>query len=286
MSRAASSASLQAGIARLRKKWSLPPMNRSASATSAASSPLVDHRRGEVAQQHQRAGPVAVVGLVAHLQHLGEDAGDVDRARAARTAACSSGPSTSAIQRSRVEHLGRVGAVAQHLAEPLVERAVRTRAGGGVLEHEHPHRRRDHAGHRADRAAVVARLEARRGAGLEERDRVLGVVDEALEGGAAHQRPAQRAGRAVPGDRRAGVQELARARARAPRRPGATSTSARAGRRASRCERPLVGVGRQRVGGDGREVGLGAGHRRPPVDPGHAGRLGGRPRRRAGRRRR
>ena len=33
-SRAASSASLHAGIARLRKKWSLPPTNRSASATS------------------------------------------------------------------------------------------------------------------------------------------------------------------------------------------------------------------------------------------------------------
>ena len=39
--RAASSASLHAGIARLRKKWSLPPMNLSDSATSAVSAPLV-----------------------------------------------------------------------------------------------------------------------------------------------------------------------------------------------------------------------------------------------------
>ena len=48
-----------------------------------ASDPAADHRRGEVAQQHQRAGAVAVVGLVAHLQHLGEDAGDVDAASVA-----------------------------------------------------------------------------------------------------------------------------------------------------------------------------------------------------------
>ena len=47
-------------------------------------------------------------------------------------------------------------------------------------------------------------------AGLEERDRVLGVVDQALESGAAHERAAQRAGGAGPLDRRAGVQELAR----------------------------------------------------------------------------
>ena len=57
---------------------------------------------------------------------------------------------------------------------------------------------------------MVARLQRHAGAGLEQRDRVLGVVDQPLERGAAHQRAAQRAGRAVPGDRRAGVQELAR----------------------------------------------------------------------------
>ena len=119
------------------------------------------HRRGQVAQQHQRAGAVAVVRLVAHLQHLGEDPGDVDRPGR---------PHRVAEQRAEdrrhppqpVEHLGPVGAVPQHLAEPLVERAVRAPSRRRVLEHEHPHRRRHHAGHRADRAAVVARLEGDR----------------------------------------------------------------------------------------------------------------------------
>ena len=188
MPRAASSASLQAGIARLRKKWSLPPMNRSASATSAASMPLVDHRRRQVAQQHQGAGAVAVVGLVAHLQHLGEDAGDVDRAGRPHR-----GPQQRAEDVGHPaqpgDHLGRVGAVPQHLAEALVERAVGTPAGGRVLEHEHPHVRRGDPGHRADRGAVVARLERDVGAGLEQRDGVLGVVDQPLE---ARRRPSAR----------------------------------------------------------------------------------------------
>ena len=96
---------------------------------------------------------------------------------------------------------------------------MRARTGGRVLEHEHPHARGDDAGHRPDGAAVVAGLEAHRGAAREERRCVLGVVDQTLERGAAHQRAAQRSGRAVPGDRRAGVQELAGARARAPRAP-------------------------------------------------------------------
>ena len=79
-SRPASRASLQAGIARLRKKWSLPPMKRSDPGDVGRVGTRSDHRRGEVAQEHQGAGAVAVVGLVAHLQHLGQDAGHVDRA--------------------------------------------------------------------------------------------------------------------------------------------------------------------------------------------------------------
>ena len=234
MPRAASSASLQAGIARLRKKWSLPPTKRSASATSAGSAPVVDHRRGQVAQQHQGAGAVAVVGLVAHLQHLGQDPGDVDRPGRAATARLQQRAEHVAHPAQPVEHLGAVGAVPQHLAEPLVERAVGTPPGGRVLEHEHPHRRRDHAGHRADGAAVVARLERPESPALEQRDGVLRVVDQPLERGGPHQRAPQRAGGAVPADRRPGVQELAGLEAEHLARPGATSTSVGAARRARR----------------------------------------------------
>ena len=102
-SRAASVASLQAGMPRLRKKWSLPPTNRAASATSEVGRARVDEVGQQLAQEHQRPGAVAVVPLVAHLQHLGGDRLDVDRAGFARerTAVCSSGPRTSDIQRSR-----------------------------------------------------------------------------------------------------------------------------------------------------------------------------------------
>ncbi len=134
-------------------------------------------------------------------------------------------------------------------------------------------------------AAVVARLEATPVAGLEERDGVLGVLDQALERGAAHQRAAQRAGRRGPtrsAARRAGT---ARARGRAPRRPGATSTRVAVTSSIAASAR-LVGLAAQRVGGDGGEVGLGARHRRAPVDAGDRRRPGRRRRRRAGRRRR
>ena len=212
MSRAASSASLHAGIARLRKKWSLPPTKRSALAHVLGRVAGRDHRRGEVAEQHQRAGPVAVVRLVAHLQHLGEDPGDVDRPGGAH-----GGTHRVAEQRAEharhpaqpSQHLRPVGAVAQHLAEALVEGAVRAAPRGLVLQHEHPHRRGHHARHRPDRAAVVARTERDPGSGLEECGRVVGVLHQALERRGAHECPAQRTGRAVPGDRWAGVQELA-----------------------------------------------------------------------------
>ena len=87
MPAAARVCSLAAGMTRLRKKWSLPPTNRATRATSAGGSPTVlDQGRQQVAQQHERAGPVAVVALVAHLHHLADQRLDVDRPgrRAAR----------------------------------------------------------------------------------------------------------------------------------------------------------------------------------------------------------
>ena len=234
MPRAASMASLQAGIARLRKKWSLPPMKRS----------RLGHRRrrarppsimagSEVAQQHERAGPVAVVRLVAHLDHLAPGSRSRRPAACARTAACSSGPSTSPIQRSRVEHVGRVRAVAQHLAQALVERAVGLPPGRGVVEDEHPHRRRHHARHRPDGAVVVAGSSARSPSASKSATASSGSLTSRSSAAAPISDAAQRpeVGPSMGGP---GVQELAalqsprlhwpgrRRRARrAPRSPGA-----------------------------------------------------------------
>ena len=113
-------------------------------------------------------------------------------------------------------------------------------------------------------AAVVARLELDARAALEERDRVLGVLDEALERGAAHQRAAQRAGRAGPLDGGTGVQELAALEAEQLAR--GRHVDQLCGDAEHRREGALVGVVAQRVGRDGGEVGLGAGHRGAPVD--------------------
>ena len=116
-------------------------------------------------------------------------------------------------------------------------------------------------------------LERDRRAGLEERDRVLGVVDQALERGAAHQRAAQRAGGAVPVDRRAGVQELAGLEAEQLGR--GRDVDERRLDAEHRGQRLRVGVAAPRVGGHGGQVGLGAGHRRAPVDAGDVDGLGG-----------
>ena len=81
---------------------------------------------------------------------------------AARTACCSSGPEHVGHPVQPLDDLGAVGAVPQHLAEPLVERAPRLVAGRLVAQAEHPHRRRDDAGHRADRAAASGRAPSSR----------------------------------------------------------------------------------------------------------------------------
>ena len=136
------------------------------------------------------------------------------------------------------------GAVPQHLAEPLVsEQQVRRPVAASSNSH-------------IDGVTTPAigptvgdggRGRGSPPAGLKQRRGVLGVVGQALEGGAAHERPAQRAGCPVPADRRAGVQELAR-----------SGRAARAGRHVTRVAVTLEQRGhRLRVGP------LGAGRRAP-----------------------
>ena len=227
-----------------------------------------DQRRTEVAQEHQGAGPVAVVGLVAHLEHLAQDRGDVDRSGLVGgrpDGALQQGPEHVAHPAQPGQDVGGVGAVAQHLAEPLVERAVGACSGGGVLEHEHPHARRHDPGHRPDGAVVVAGLEADGSAAREEGGGVLRVVDQTLERGTAHERPAERPGGALPGDRWSGVQELAGLEPeRLARRYDVHEARLH---REHPLQRQRVRRRTCRVERHRGQVVLGAGHRRAPVDP-------------------
>ena len=233
MSRAASAAALPAGIDRLRKKWSLPEMNANTSAARADRLGGLEQVRGDLAQQQRGRRTVAVVALVAHLQRLRDEHRHVDRAV----------PAQRPGQRGRehplhpaqpVDDLGRVGAEAQHLAEPLVQRAVGAAAVHGVLEHRHRHRRAHHAGHRPDGAARVARRE-RDAAGGGQPLGLLDGVGQALVDDGAEQRTAHGSRRAAPRSsaaRRAGT-PAARGRARrAPgrRRPSAAGPSSTGGR--------------------------------------------------------
>ena len=86
---------------------------------------------------------------------------DVDRP-GERTACGSARAEDARHPAQPLDHLGAVGAVPQHLSQPLVERAPRRRCRAPRPQLEHPHRRGDDAGHRPDRAAVVARLQVTR----------------------------------------------------------------------------------------------------------------------------
>ena len=168
------------------------------------------------------------------------------------------------------EHLVVVGAVAQHLAQPLVERGVGAVAEGRVLEDPHRHRGGDHAGHRPHGGVVVAGRERDLARGGEPRG-LLGRLRQPLVDQPAHHRAARRAAHALPLDRRAGVQHEVLAHAgdgverradaddgrpgrqqpldrlaasprrcrRAPRRPG---PGRRRARRAPRDRRPRAGA--------------------------------------------
>ena len=164
-----------------------------------------DHPRQQLAQEHERPGAVAVVALVAHLEHLGDDRPDVDRAgRADRLR--QDRPEDAGHPVQPLDDLGAVRAVAQHLAQPLVERAPRLVAVDVVAQRVHPHRRADDAGHRPDGSTVVARLEVELACG-EALLGILGGVGEALEEHGTDERALERTRRALPLDGRAGVEE-------------------------------------------------------------------------------
>src|SRR5699024_5079628 len=162
------------------------------------------------------------------------------------------------------EDLRGVRAVAQHLAQSLVEGTVRAAPVLRVLEHPHPHGRGDDARHRADGRAVVARLDAHVLAGGEQRLGVLRVVDEPLESGGTHERAPHRTGGALPDQRWAGAEELPPLDAEDLAGRGGVDDH---GLRAEHgLDLATVRLRAQGLGRDGREVGLGALHGWAPVD--------------------
>ena len=188
-------------------------MKRATAATFAARLVELDQRRQQRAQQQRRAGTVAVVALVAHLERLRGHRAQVDRLAQPLERAGEHAREHVADPGQAVEHLVVVGAVPQHLAEALVERAERAVAVRRVLDHAHRHRRADDARHRPDRAALVARPELELAVGGASRG-VLAVARQTLVDGGADHGPAQRAGHVGPVDRRPGVQDRALAHPR------------------------------------------------------------------------
>ena len=100
-----------------------------------------------------------------------------------------------------------VGAEAQHLAEPLVEVAVGAVAARRVLDDPHRHRRADDAGHRPDRAMMVAGLE--RDAPRVRRVACAAAIVSAQPSSSdgAEDRAAHRPAHRRPRDRRPGMQD-------------------------------------------------------------------------------
>ena len=118
-----------------------------------------DERRGELADDQRGAGAVAVMPLVAHLERLGEEAPHVERPVAVER--LGEDRAEDLLHPAEPVNHGLVeGAVAEHLAEALVQGRVGGRAEGLVAEDHDGHRRRHDAGHRAHGPVVVAGLEA------------------------------------------------------------------------------------------------------------------------------
>ena len=205
MSKIGSSVHLQAGMEMLRNVWLLPL--RKLKAAIFFSSGMSSAMMGATSSRMSSDVPalVAVVRLVAHLQQLGDEHLDVDLALELHRVA-QHGIEVRLQPAQAGEHLVVARAKAQHLAQALIERAVRAVAEGLVLHDPHGHGGRDHARHRADGAVHVARVEFDLAGG----GQLLGLLEvlgQPLVDQAAHDGALLRAAHALPRDRRAGVQD-------------------------------------------------------------------------------
>ena len=141
--------------------------------------------------------------FVAHVQRLRDQRFELDAAGFREDCV------EHAVQRGcdpsqAIDDVGTIGAEAQHLAEPFIQVAEGAVAGRAIADNPHRHRRADDAGHRADRAMMVAGRESNVAA-LHEALGGLAVLSPALKQERADDSALHGAAHALPLDRRSGV---------------------------------------------------------------------------------
>ncbi len=165
---------------------------------------LAHERRRELSAQQRGRRHVAVVAFIAHLQCLAHEHFQIDRARLLQCPR-QARPKRAAHPPQPLQDRRVVGAEPQHLAQALVERREGAVATLVVFNDHHWHRGRQKAGHRSDRAKVMARRESHR-VGARQRGRLVRVRRPALEQHRPNRSPAHRSTHVGPVDRRARVQ--------------------------------------------------------------------------------
>jgi len=109
-----------------------------------------------------------------------------------------------------IDDRGAVGAEPQHLAEPLIEIAEGQIAARGFAHDPNRHRGTDDAGHRTDRAVMMAGFEWNRTA-LRQHTRLLDVLGPAFEQDRPDDRALHGAAHTLPRDRRTRMKKKAAA---------------------------------------------------------------------------
>ena len=244
---------------------------------------VLDDGRQQVAQEHQGAAAVAVVALVAHLDHLSDERLDVDRSVDAQGGR-EGGAEHVAHPAQSVDDVRTVGAVPQYLAQAFVQGAPARRGRGvrraGPTSTSRVRPRRPSARRRPGRGMGSGRSRCRRRAGR----RPAGVRRprgwwQPLQQHAP--RSGRRAAARWPASQSSAGRRGRTGRGSArPPRPPARRRQGTLPRRACG-QRGRVGRDPAGVGEDAGQVVLGARGRRPPVHPAGAG-PPGRPARRPG----
>ena len=157
----------------------------------------------DLAEEQRRGRPVAVVAVVSHLECLGDEHLQVDRAVAVDRL-FQGGCEHPLHPAQPFDHLVAERPVAEHIAEPLVESCVGHTSTSGIPDHRHRHGRAHDARHGADGAVVMTRRQGQRRAHVR---CLLGRVRDPFVQDRPDQRAAERAAAVVPCDGRPGVEE-------------------------------------------------------------------------------
>ncbi len=165
---------------------------------------LRDERR-QSRRIQDRAGLVAVVSLVAHVQGFSQQGADVNPPAGLDGVGQDGGHDVLHPAQFR-QHLFAVRAVAQHFAIPFVQAREAAIPMSFVLDDVDRHGRRDQAGHRPHRPVVVAGLQIDLSR-FHQRTRFSFVSGLSVEDQRAGDGTAHRSRCPLPGDGRAGVQQ-------------------------------------------------------------------------------